>query len=47
MTDLPIDKDKYDALVAEDEAAWAAFRDSDLGTWFIGEFRKGITEEES
>jgi len=45
--DLRIDVDKYNALVAEDEAAWKAFRESDLGKWFQDEFRRAMTEEES
>jgi hypothetical protein len=40
--DLPVDLEKYNALVAEDQAAWKAFSESDLGQWFKDEFRKGM-----
>lgn len=44
--DLPVDEEKYLALVAEDQAQWKAFRESELGQFFLDAFREDIERDD-
>lgn len=39
--DLVVDKDKFDALVAEDEKAYQEFKDSPLGKLLMADLEDG------